>query len=118
MPLLIATWIVQLLLIVHVLRTGRQYYWIIILLIAPGIGAIAYLLVEILPDLQGSFAARRAMRNVKRTLNPGADLRQRQLEHRLSGSVDAARHLAAELMEAGRYEEAITHYRNAPDRPL
>ena len=113
MPLLIVTWIAQLLLIVHVLKTGRQYFWILILLMAPGIGAIAYLLVEILPDLQGSFAARRAMRNVKKTLNPGAELKQRQLEHRLSGSVDAARHLAAELMEAGRYEEAIDRYRNA-----
>lgn len=113
MPLLIATWVIQLLMIVHVMKTGRQTYWVIILLIAPGIGAIAYFLVEILPDLQGSFAARRAMRNVKRTLNPGAELRQRQLEHRLSGSVDAARHLAAELMEAGRYGEAITHFRSA-----
>ncbi len=113
MPLLILTWLVNLALIVHALKTGRPYYWIMILLIAPGIGGVAYLLVEVLPDLQGSFAARRAMRNVKRTLNPGADLRQRQLEHKLSGSVDAARHLAAELMENGRYGEAIAHYRDA-----
>ncbi len=113
MPLLIVTWVVQLLLIVHVLKTGRQMFWVLILLFAPGIGAIAYFLVELLPELQGSFTARRAMRNVRKTLNPGADLRQRQLEHQLSGSVDAARHLAAELMEAGRFEEAIAHYRNA-----
>ena len=98
MPLLIVTWIAQLLLIVHALRNGRPYYWIFILLMAPGIGAVAYVLVEILPDLQGSFAARRAMRNVKRTLDPGAD---------------AARQLAAELMENGRYAEAIEHYRSA-----
>ena len=113
MPLLIVTWVAQLLLIVHVLKTGRPYYWVLLLLIAPGIGAIAYLLVEVLPDLQGNFAARRAMRNMKRTFDPGADLRQRQLEHRISGSVDSTRHLAAELMENGRYEEAVEHYRNA-----
>ncbi len=113
MPLLILTYVVQLALIVHVLKTGRQYYWILILLIAPFIGPIAYLIVEILPDLQGNMAARRAMRKVKRTINPGADLRQRQLEHQLSGSVDAARHLAAELMESGRYAEAVEHYRSA-----
>ena len=113
MPVFIATMVIQLLLIVHVLKTGRQYFWVLILLIAPGIGAIAYFLVEILPDLQGNMAARRAMRNVKRTLNPGAELKQRQLEHKLSGSVDAARHLAAELMESGRYSEAVEHYRSA-----
>ncbi len=113
MALLIVTWVVQLLLIVHVLRTGRPYYWVLILLIAPGIGAAAYLIAEMLPELQANYTARKTLRRVKRTLNPGGELRQRQLEHKLSGSVDAARHLAAELIENGRYSEAITHYRTA-----
>jgi len=57
--------------------------------------------------------ARRALRGVKNTLNPGGKLRRREIEHRLSGSVDAARHLATELMEKGRHGEAITHFRTA-----
>lgn len=113
MALLILTWIGQMLLIIHVMKTGRPFYWAWILLIAPGVGAAAYLIAEILPEMRNSHSARRAMRRVRRTLDPGADLRQRQLEHRLSGSVDAARHLAAELMENGRYAEAITHFRTA-----
>jgi hypothetical protein len=39
-------------------------------------------------------------------------LRQRELEHQLSGSVDAARHLAQELIENGRYADAIQHYQS------
>ena len=114
MPLLILTYVVQIAMIVHVLRTGRNTYWVIILLIAPfGVGALAYFIVELLPDLMSSRHTKSAVRGVRKTLNPGADLRQRQREHRLSGSVDATRHLAGELLDSGRYDEAIEHYRKA-----
>jgi len=106
-------YLIQIGLIVHVLRTGRNMYWVFILLIAPGIGGLAYLIVELLPDLTSNRRARSAIHGVRKTLNPGADLRHRQREHQLSGSVDAARHLASELVESGRYSEAIEHYESA-----
>jgi hypothetical protein len=110
MPLLILSIIVQIGLILHVVRTGRPMYWIFIILMAPGIGSLAYAIVELLPDLSSSGQGRRAMRGIRKTLDPGGDLRQRQREHKLSGSVDAARHLAGELMENGQHDEAIEHY--------
>ena len=113
MPLLILTAIVQVALIAHAMRTGRATYWIFILLFMPGIGAAAYFVVELLPEISKSFAARRAMRGVRKSLNPGGELRRRELEHRLSGSVDATRHLAGELIEQGRFAEAVDHYRAA-----
>ena len=113
MPLLILTAIVQIALIVHAMRTGRATYWVFVLLFMPGIGAAAYFIVELLPDIANSFAARRTMRGVRKTLNPGGELRRRELEHRLSGSVDATRHLADELIEQGRFAEAVDHYRAA-----
>jgi hypothetical protein len=103
--------IIQVALIVHVLRTGRPYYWVFIILI-PGIGALAYIIAELLPDFFGSMHGQRALRGVKKTLNPGADLRQREREHKMSGSVDAARRLADELMESGQLQQAIVHYEN------
>ena len=114
MPVIIFTYLVQIALIMHVLRTGRNTYWVIILLIAPfGVGALAYSIVEVLPDLMSNRRARSAVRGITKTLNPGADLRQRQREHNLSGSVDATRHLAGELVDSGRYAEAIEHYQSA-----
>lgn len=110
MPLLILSVIVQIGLILHVVRTGRPMYWIFIILIAPGIGSLAYAIIELLPELSSSGQGRRAMRGIRKTLDPGGDLRQREREHRLSGSVDAARHLASELLENGQYDEAIAHY--------
>ena len=111
MPLVYLMWAIQIGLIVHVMKTGRPYYWAWILIIAPGIGGLAYLIAEIIPEMRNNHTARRALRGVRKTLDPGGDLRRRQIEHRLSGSVDAARHLAAELIENERYEEAIAHYR-------
>jgi len=113
MPLLILTVLVQIALVVHAMRTGRSIYWVFILLMVPGIGAAAYFVVELLPELANSLGARRIVRGVTRTINPGADLRQRQREHQLSGSVEAARHLAQELIENGRYADAIDYYLSA-----
>ncbi len=106
-------YLLQIALIVHVLRTRRNMYWIFILIIAPGIGGLAYLIVELIPDFMNNWRARRALRGMRKVLDPGADLRQRQRQHRLSGSVDAARHLASELVAGGRYAEAIAHYEQA-----
>lgn len=104
--------IVQIALIVHVLKTGRAYYWIFIIFL-PGIGPLVYFIVELLPELLESRRGRSAVRGIKKTLDPGADLRQRQKEHKLSGSVDATRRLAGELLESGETEKAIELYETA-----
>lgn len=113
MPILILSAIVQIGLIIHAVKTGRPTYWVFIILIAPGIGSLAYAIVELLPELSGNHRARSAVRTVRKSLNPGGDLRRREKELKLSGSVDATRHLAAELMGAGRYQEAVDHYQGA-----
>lgn len=112
MPAFGLSLIVQIALIVHVLKTGRAYYWIFIIFL-PGIGPLVYFIVELLPELLESRRGRSAVRGIKKTLDPGADLRQRQKEHKLSGSVDATRRLAGELLESGEAEKAIEHFEAA-----
>ena len=46
-------WLAQLALVVHVFKTGRPYWWFMVLMMAPGIGGIAYFLIEVMPDLRG-----------------------------------------------------------------
>ena len=54
-PLLsILIWLIQLALIIHVLKTGRSRYWILMLLFMPAIGGLAYLVIEIIPEFSGS----------------------------------------------------------------
>ena len=107
------TFLIQIALVVHVFRTGRPVYWAFIIFFLPAVGAIAYTIVELLPEFAGSIRGQRALRSVKKTLNPGAELRQRERQLGLSRSVDAARHLARELAESGRFADAVEHYENA-----
>jgi hypothetical protein len=99
-------WIIQLGLIVHVLKTGRSKYWILVLFFMPLIGGLAYLIIEVLPEFRGSISGQRAVRTVKQTLNPGADLRQHEAAWSQSPNVDNGRRYAQALMDAEKTEEA------------
>lgn len=99
--------------IVHCIKAGRNSLWIWVL-IWPGIGAVAalaYVAIEILPDLFRSRTAQRTARGFKRAVDPFADLRRYENEARLAGNVDARQRYADELARHGRYEEAIGQYR-------
>ena len=101
--------------IVHCIKTGRNFLWIWVL-IWPGIGlvaALAYVAIEILPDLFRSRTARSTARGFKRAVDPFADLRRYEDEARLAGNVDARQRYADELVRHGRYEEAIEQYGQA-----
>lgn len=102
----ILVWIVQLALIVHVLKTGRSRYWIMILIFMPLIGGLAYFVIELLPQFSGSITGQRAVRNVKKTLNPGADLRQTEAAWSQSPNVDNGRRYAEALLDSGEDEKA------------
>jgi hypothetical protein len=105
--------LVQVGLIVHVIRTGRNSLWIWALALLPMAGAIAYVLVEILPEVLGGRTAKRAVANVRRTLDPTRDLRQAHKVARLTDSIDAKRRLAEQLAASGEYDDAIASYRAA-----
>jgi hypothetical protein len=113
MHLLGLSLIIQIALVVHVLKTGRAIYWIYLIMFIPVVGWVAYLIVEVLPDLSGNRRARSAIRGLRKTLDPEADIRHHQRMLQLSGSVDAARHLAGELVASGRFAEAIERYKEA-----
>ena len=112
---LLLPYLIQAVAIVHCIKAGRNTLWIWVL-IWPGIGAIAalaYIAIEIIPDLFRSRTARRTARGLKRAVDPFADLRRYENEARLAGNVDARQRYADELARHGRYEEAIAQYRQA-----
>ncbi|MBT8061219.1 MAG: tetratricopeptide repeat protein [Xanthomonadales bacterium] len=100
------TYFVQLLLVIHVLKTGRNRYWIIMLIMLPLIGGVAYLVIEILPEFTGGIRGQRALRQVKKAVNPGAELRQHEAAWQQSPNADNARRYATALLEADKHDEA------------
>jgi hypothetical protein len=94
-------------LIVHVIKTGRNMLWIWAIALLPLVGSIAYAVVEILPQVWGGGAARRAKSGVRRMIDPDRALRRASVEVEVSGNVDARRRLAEELLERSQYDAAI-----------
>ena len=107
MSLIVLSLLIQVALIVHVLRTGRNTLWILAIGLLPFAGSLAYLVVEILPELAGGGTARRAGRGLGRWMDPDRALRKARTEVEVAGNVDARRRLAEELTRRARYEEAI-----------
>jgi hypothetical protein len=105
--------IIQVLLIVHVIKTGRNQIWIWVLALLSMAGAIAYIAVEIIPDVFKSRTAQRTARGFKKAMDPNADLRRYENEARVTGNVASRQRYAEELARQGRHDEAITQFREA-----
>lgn len=113
MAFLFISLLIQVLLIVHVIKTGRNQIWIWVLALLSFPGAIAYIAVELLPDVFRSRAAQRTARGFKKAMDPTADLRRFENEARVTGNVATRQRYAEELLRHGRHDEAIAEYRSA-----
>lgn len=93
-------------LVVHVLVTGRNRFWILPLLLAPLIGALVYLVMEVLPGLGEGIRGQRARRHLSVLVNPGGDTRKLAAAWEQTPNADNARHYGQALLASGRHEEA------------
>jgi hypothetical protein len=96
---------------VHVMRTGRNTYWIYLVIFVPMIGMAAYFIVEILPGMMNSRSAQRAASEVVRTLDPGRGLREAQRRVQITPTAENKTALAEEHLRAGAVDAAIALYR-------
>lgn len=113
--LFIVSLLIQAGFIIHVIKTGRNQLWIWVLII-PGLawaGIVAYIVVEILPELLRGRTARRTARGFRRALDPGAELRRYENEASVTGNVASRQRYAEELRRHERYDEAIAQYNQA-----
>jgi hypothetical protein len=110
MHFFIVSLLLQALLIVHVIKTGRNTIWIWVLALLSYAGVIAYVVAELVPDLLRSRATRRTVTGVRRVVDPERDLRRLAQTAEISGGVDASQRHAEELVRLGRPAEAIPVY--------
>jgi hypothetical protein len=115
MSFLIISLLIQAAFIVHVIKTGRNTLWIWVLII-PGLalaGILAYLVVEVLPELTRSRTAQRTARGFKKAIDPGRELRRYESEAQVGANVASRQRYAEELVRHERYDDAIAQYRQA-----
>ena len=103
----------QIVCVIHVIRTGRPYWWIFLIVMVPLIGIIVYLVVEVVPGLLGSRGTRQAVAGAAKVFDPGRGLREAQRQVEISPSAQNKAVLANELLRAGQPEASAALYREA-----
>ncbi len=98
---------------VHVVRSGRELYWIFIILIIQPFGALVYLLAIVLPEWTGGKTARKLGSAARETLDPDRDYRHAKAAYDDSPTVANAIRLGAAAAGMGRHAEAEALYAQA-----
>lgn len=118
MPVALVVLLLDLTLIYHASKTGRLQPWAFIILMVPLIGALAYIVVELVPEWFGSPGAQQARKRVADRLDP--EKLYRALSDRLAATDTIANReaLAAECLKIGRFDEAARHYDHILSLPM
>src|SRR6201996_5265225 len=118
MPVALIVLLLDITLIYHASRTGRLQPWAFIILLVPWTGALAYIVVELVPEWFASPGARQTRQRVANRLDP--EKRYRDLSDRLAAPDTIANRaaLADECLKLGRFDEAERHYDHILQLPM
>jgi hypothetical protein len=118
MPVLLAlTAVIQALFVYHVYRSGRPYWWAMVILSFPLVGCLIYYAFEIFPHSREHRTARRTAAQVARAFNPSGELKRRLEALAVCPSVSNRIAAADEFMRCGVFAEAVNLYREALTGP-
>ena len=95
---------------IHVVRSGQQMYWLIILFSFPLLGSIVYFLAVYLPDSRLERGARQVVAAAAKTLNPTRELKEAHAAFDYTPTAQNQMRLASALLEAGQALEAAQNY--------
>lgn len=95
---------------VHVVRTGREIYWLFLLFAIPYIGSAVYFFAVYLPESRLHHDVRRATHAAARVLNPGRELREAARDFDMTPTAQNEMRLANALLETGEYARAAQHF--------
>lgn len=118
MPIAIILFLIDVTLVVHAAKTGRFSPWAYLILLLPGVGALAYVLVELLPEWFGSVQGQKTRQRVINSLDPEKQYRKFADDLAITDTIANRVDLAEECLLLGKFAEALAHYENALSRPM
>lgn len=118
MPIAIVVMAINIAFIIHAAKTGRFNPWGYVMLFLPGVGTVAYVLAELIPEWMGTYQGQQARQRVVNTLNPEKEYRRLMDELAITDTIANRVALAEECLALGKYEEALSHYDNTLSRPM
>jgi len=117
MPLVLVLLLLDISLVVHAAKTGRASPWAFIILMVPGIGAIAYVAV-LIPDWIGSTRGQQTQRAIANKLNPEKRYRVLCDAVEIADTIASRAALASECLQLEKYDEAKRHFEVILSRPM
>lgn len=103
-------YILQLLLIIHIIKNGKPFLWLWLVVFLPYIGGLVYILMEIVPELLASGSVEKVGRAVANAVNPGRSLAELESLVKRQDTIANRTRLADCYVSLERYEEAISLY--------
>jgi hypothetical protein len=94
----------------HAVKTGRYMPWFYIILMVPGAGALAYVVIELAPEWLHSHQGQRARARVNKALDPEKNYRALRDRLDIAETIANREALARECMALGRFNEARAQY--------
>jgi len=113
LPLIALSLILSIALAVHVVRTGRELFWLWIILIFQPLGGLVYFIAIVLPELTRGPAARRLERTARAALDPLRAYRDAKQACEDTPTVRNQSRLAQAAAALGRHDEAERLYAEA-----
>lgn len=98
---------------VHVVRTGQQMYWLMIILIFQPLGGLVYLLAIVAPEFLGGAKAQKAGQVARQVLDPQREYREAGRAVEDTPTVANRARLAVAASGLGRHDEAERLYADA-----
>ena len=95
-------------LILHAVRTGRFWPWFWVILMLPGFGALAYVVMELGPEFMGSRSGQRAQGQLAKAVDPKRRYRELAENLAITDTIVNRVALARECFDLENYEEALT----------
>jgi hypothetical protein len=98
---------------VHVVRTGQQMYWLMIILIIQPLGGLVYLIAIIAPEFLGGAKAQKARQAARQVLDPQREYREAGRAVEDAPTVTNRSRLAVAASGLGKHAEAERLYAEA-----
>lgn len=104
--------------IVHVIKRSRQYWWILIILFFPVLGALIYFFLEVIPDLRRGELGKDLSAVGEKLKSPQARIRQIEKELESTPTIEKRVELAEAHGTAEQWEKAAEIYRQCTSGPF
>jgi hypothetical protein len=118
MPFGLILALLDVILVVHAAKAGRFWPWAYVILLIPGLGALAYVLAELLPEWFRGHQGQQARKRFVSAVNPERQYRALADQLAIADTIANREALAAECLALGKFDEAKHHYEEILARPL